>query len=288
MRLKRVFAILLTLTMLAAVSCGSKKTDIAGQAAKTGSSEQAEQTEQAQQDQEIESFEDGEINEANLRQVCQLLNQAGLSNTDIFAQWVKDTAAIDLSEESNGFTDANCRLTVMLLAGDLIKYDKLEDHYQGTYLMYDLDVLENQENYSVLKDKESLLTTMFGEMPLPESGSGDELLADALSENWKSHGIKMESDKCSIISIIFSTVEMDQAFVGHTGILIDCRDMKGIDSDYVFVEKIAFGEPFKITKVKDIDELIKIFSERPDYTVMEDEPAPVVYQNEKRIGKLHQ
>ena len=57
MRLKRVFAILLTLTMLAAVSCGSKKTDIAGQAAKTGSSEQAEQTEQAQQDQEIESFE---------------------------------------------------------------------------------------------------------------------------------------------------------------------------------------------------------------------------------------
>jgi hypothetical protein len=96
----------------------------------------------------------------------------------------------------------------------------------------------------------------------------------------------VESDKCSVISILFKAYEEEAAFVGHTGILIDCRDIKSVDSDYLFVEKIAFGDPFKIILVKDESELVKMLSERSDYTTEEGDPAPVVYKNGEIIGEL--
>ena len=47
--------------------------------------------------------------------------------------------------------------------------------------------------------------------------------------------------------------------MGHTGILIKDRD------DYLFVEKIAFEQPYQATKVKTVDELLNILSLRPEY-----------------------
>lgn len=149
-------------------------------------------------------LESGDITKENVSQVCEILNQAGLSNVDVF-----------------------------------------------------------------------------GEMAISKNG-----FAETLPENWSKHGINVESDKCSVISILFKAYEEEAAFFGHTGILIDCRDIESVDSNYLFVEKIAFGDPFKITLVKDENELVKMLSERPDYTSEEGDPAPVVYKNGERIGEL--
>ena len=216
-------------------------------------------------------LESSDITKENVSQVCEILNEAGLSNVDVFEKWVKDSA----------FTDADCRMTVMLLAGELIKYDSVEEDYNGTYLMFDMDAIENNDVYSVLKDKKQLFTTMFGEMAISKNG-----FAETLHENWSKHGINVESDKCSVISILFKAYEEEAAFVGHTGILIDCRNIESVDSNYLFVEKIAFGDPFKITLFNDENDLIGMLSERPDYTSEEGDPAPVVYKNGERIGEL--
>ena len=174
-------------------------------------------------------------------------------------------------------------MTVMLLAGDLIKYERVEDDYNGTYLMFDMDAIENNEEYSMLKEKKQLFTTMFGEVPISKNG-----FSATLSENWMQHGINMESDKCSIISILFKAYEQEEAFVGHTGILIDCKDMASVKSNYLFVEKIAFGEPFIVTLIKDEQELIAVLSARADYTIEEGDPSPMVYKNGEVIGELLQ
>ena len=231
-------------------------------------------------------LESGDITKENVSQVCEILNEAGLSNVDVFEKWVKDSAsgASEKASEMSGFTDADCRMTVMLLAGELIKYDSVEEDYNGTYLMFDMDAIENKDEYSILKEKKQLFTTMFGEMAISKNG-----FAETLPENWSKHGINVESDKCSVISILFKAYEEyeeEAAFVGHTGILIDCRDIKSVDSDYLFVEKIAFGDPFKIILVKDESELVKMLSERSDYTTEEGDPAPVVYKNGEIIGEL--
>ena len=228
-------------------------------------------------------LESGNITKENVSQVCEILNEAGLSNVDVFEKWVKDSASAALENESetSSFNDADCRMTVMLLAGELIKYDSVEQDYNGTYLMFDMDAIENKDEYSILKEKKQLFTTMFGEMAISKNG-----FAETLHENWSKHGIKIESNKCSVISILFKAYEEEAAFVGHTGILIDCRDIESVDSNFLFVEKIAFGDPFKITLVQDENELVKMLSERPDYTSEEGDPVPVVYKNGERIGEL--
>ena len=220
-------------------------------------------------------LESGDITKENISQVCEILNEAGLSNVDVFEKWVKESAsgASEKTSEVSGFNDADCRMTVMLLAGDQIKFDSVEEDYGGTYLMFDVDAIDNNDEYSVLKDKKQLFTTMFGEMAISKNG-----FAETLPENWSKHGINVESDKCSVISILFKAYEEEAAFVGHTGILIDCRNIESVDSNYLFVEKIAFGDPFKITLFK--------LSERPDYTSEEGDPAPVVYKNGEIIGEL--
>ena len=81
-------------------------------------------------------------------------------------------------------------------------------------------------------------------------------------------------------------MEKEEIFVGHTGILIDTRDVEETDAKYLFIEKLAFGDPFKVTKLNDKVDLISLFSERADYTVEKDEPAPVVYENDKILGEL--
>ena len=228
-------------------------------------------------------LESGDITKENISQVCEILNEAGLSNVDVFEKWVKESAsgASEKASEVSGFNDADCRMTVMLLAGDQIKFDSVEEDYGGTYLMFDVDAIENNDEYSVLKDKKQLFTTMFGEMAISKNG-----FAETLHENWSKHGINVESDKCSVISILFKAYEEEAAFVGHTGILIDCRNIESVDSNYLFVEKIAFGDPFKITLFNDENDLIEMLSERPDYTSEEGVPAPVVYKNGESIGEL--
>ena len=224
-----------------------------------------------------QSLADGEITKENLPIVSAALKAAGLSRVDIFEDWVKAYAdGIPEDTESSGFADPDCRMTVMLLAGDSIKYTDVEKEYKGTYLMFDMDAIENQEDYSVLKDQAKLFTTLFGEKQISK---GD--FSKALPETWKRYGITFENNKASIISIVFRTLEGNEAYVGHTGLLVRH------DNGYLFVEKIAFGEPYRVTKVENAKALIDIFSARPDYMVEADEPAPLVYENDTLLGELN-
>ena len=222
-----------------------------------------------------------DITSENVSDVAGILESAELANVDVFEKWVTDSSNISEGNDSSGFSDADCRMTVMLLAGDSISFDSVDEEYTGDYLMFDIDAIENTEEYSVLRDKEDLFTTMFGEIPFTDGG-----FADALPDKWKKHGIAFNNDKCSIISIVFKTYDRSEAYVGHTGILIDCQDIPDEDADYVFIEKIAFGDPFKVTRLDDKEDLIDLFSERADYTVEDSEPTPVVYENDTMIGEL--
>ena len=252
---KQIISVIVAFSLLFLVSCGNKT---------------------------VAQLESGDITKDNLSTVCDILKEAGLSNVDEFEKWVN--ASFDQNSEgseTSGFSDADCRMTVMLLACDSIGYKKLEEAYVGTYLMFDIDAIENQSAYGILKDNESLFTTLFGEMPIPKSG-----FKNAFTDNLDKYGIEFKGDKFSVINILFKAYEEDNAFVGHTGILIDCRDIDGVGSDYLFVEKIAFGDPYKITKINDGDELVKILSARPDYTPEDGAPNPLIYENGKIIGEI--
>ena len=223
-----------------------------------------------------------EITKENISDVSTILRAKQLSNIDVFENWVKGFH--ENSEDnlgSAGFSDADCRMTVMLLTGDLINSNSTEQEYKGTYLMFDLDAIENDETFQILRNKKDLFTTLFGEIPI-----GDRTFKEAFPNNWDKHGIKLNCEKCTIVSIVFKTYEGDAAFVGHTGVLIDCRNDSTRESDYLFVEKIAFGAPFQVTKLNKPEELIEVFSKRPDYFSEEGEQMPLVFLNNEYLGEL--
>ena len=224
-----------------------------------------------------------DITEDNVSKVCDILRGGGLSNVDEFETWVLRSQEGEGGDESGTatFADADCRMTVMLLAGDQISADSVNKTYDGDYLMFDLDIIENNPDYAMIREKQRLFETLFGEMPIP-SGHFEK----AYPANLEKHGVRFENEKSAVVSIVFKVLDREEAFVGHTGILVDCSDMPEAGARYVFVEKIAFGEPFQVTRLNNLDELMALFSSRPDYATEDGEPAPVVCVDDKVVGTL--
>ena len=100
------------------------------------------------------------------------------------------------------------------------------------------------------------------------------------SDNWKKYGFQIDSNRISLISIAIYDPDSDAMFVGHTGVLIKYSDY------YLFVEKIAFEQPYQATKVNNMDELLSILSLRPEYFGEEKEAGPFVYNNGDYVGTL--
>ena len=228
---------------------------------------------------EVGSF----ISEKDVPRVGEVLRAAGLSNVDIFETWVYEYLENkDSNFQSDAYSDADCRLTAMLLAEKQLSCKDPEE-YQGDYLMIDVDKLRNDNSFVILSDNTNDFTTMFGETPIPASG-----FKDALPQKWKKHDIKFYNDYCKIVNLVFQTMDTNEAFVGHTGILVDCRELSGVEanSNYLFVEKLAFNDAFMASELNDPSDLINLFSQRDDYKTEEGEAKPLVYLNDEFLGEL--
>ena len=217
----------------------------------------------------------GDITLSNMDDVSAVLAEHGLHNIDTFESWVELTDVGKEQFDTAGFDDADCRMTVMLLAGKDIKHDKVEKEYTGSYLMFDMDAIETGGEFSILKPEKQFFATLFGEMPIT-----DGKFENAFPDNLKKYGIRFTGSDYSVISVIFKAYEDEEAFVGHTGILIPNG------REYLFIEKIAFSDPFRVTEVKSEKDLISFLSKRSDYRVEEGEPSPLVYKDDALIGNL--
>ena len=223
------------------------------------------------------------ITEDEVSNIGDVLRAAGLSNVDLFETWVYEYLENKGNDfQSDAYSDADCRLTTMLLAEQQISC-KDAQAYQGDYLMIDVDKLKNDSSFVLLSDNINDFTTIFGEMPIPAGG-----FKDALPENWKKHDIVFNNDNCKIVNLVFQTMDTNEAFVGHTGILVDCRELSGVEvnSNYLFVEKLAFNDAFMATELNDPSDLIDIFSQRDDYKTEEGEAKPIIYLNDEFLGEL--
>lgn len=233
--------------------------------------------------------------------VCKDLDSAGASHVDTFQEWVADFAdsagknaqlqdawsdpkelkadvgsCMDGWEQNHDYSDADCRMTAFLLLDGILRAESTEENYEGTYLMFDTEAIDNVDRYSILKEKRDMFTTLYGE----KSVTDDKHPEAAFSDSWKKYGFTVDSDRISLLSIVIHDPYSDVVFVGHTGILIKYSD------SYLFVEKIAFEQPYQATKVHTMDELLSILSLRPEYFGEEGEAGPFVYNNGEYVGTL--
>ena len=169
--------------------------------------------------------------------------------------------------------DGNCRLTALLLLKNSLEYSELRKEYGGTYMMFDLDAIENSALYS--ETDPLLLCSLFGEWPTVENDH-----AATYAKNWTDSGFNINDPAVSLISIVFADVYDELTFVGHTGVLIKT------DDSLVFIEKIAFEQPYVVTKAESLEQIVDMLRARSDYQPGEGEPKPVIFENDRRIGSI--
>ena len=234
-------------------------------------------------------------------EVCKALTDAGASHVDIFQDWVADFAdsagknaklednwsdpqklkadtgkCMDGWEQNHNYSDADCRMTAFLLLDGMLTAKSTDKKYKGTYLMFDTDAIDTVDRYKIIKKKKDMFTTLYGEKKVTDNKHPETTFSDS----WEDYGFHIDSDRISLLSIVISDPDSDVVFVGHTGILIKYSDY------YLFVEKIAFEQPYQATKVRTIDELLHMLSSRPEYFGDDDEAGPFVYNNGKYLQTL--
>ena len=236
-----------------------------------------------------------------ITEICRELRSAGASHVDTFQEWVSDFAdsagkdakledtwsdpekmkadigkCMDGWEQDHDYSDTDCRMTAFLLLDGLLHADTTEDSYEGTYLMFDMEAIEDSDRYEIIKTNIDMFATLYGEKAVTDKKNPEATFSDS----WKHYGFEIDSDRISLLSIVIYDPYSEVVFVGHTGILIEYSDY------YLFVEKIAFEQPYQATKVHTMEELLNIMSLRPEYFGEEGEAGPFVYNNGEYIGTL--
>ena len=235
-------------------------------------------------------------------EVCDGLNAAGLSNVVTFNDWVLDFAGSagddaslsddwmqlgantpDLAacaagwEKHHDFSDADCRMTAMLLLDGIISAEKTDSDYNGTYLMFDIDAIENADRYEVIRKNLNLFTTLFGDRTPGENEDPSE----TFSNMWSGYGFRISNEDVSLVSIVIYDPDFNQTFTGHTGVLI-----KQAEDSYLYIEKLAFEQPYQAILVSDTDQLFKLLAGREEYYGSDGEAGPYVYLNGDYLGEL--
>ena len=97
---------------------------------------------------------------------------------------------------------------------------------------------------------------------------------------WSEYGFSIQNDRASLLNIAVYDPDFDQIFIGHSGILVET------DQGLLFVEKLAFEQPYQATKARDMEQLLNILAKRPEYFGEEGEAGPFVYRNGEYLGEL--
>ena len=238
------------------------------------------------------------INAKDKEELRKVFEENKISNIDLFFKWLddfnkeedmgcglktwdktenfiyNDANCANRFEKNHSMSDGDCRITSYALMQNLININTIENEY-GTYLMFDMDVIENNKDYEVIKERYLDFINVFNEMDVSKINKDD--YKDVFPNKLKSHDFRIEDGNVSLISVVLNDSDFDLLFIGHAGILIDLKDK------YLFIEKIAFEQPYQLSVLKSKDELITLFKNRSSYFGDNNSKGPFIYENDQLI-----
>ena len=181
-----------------------------------------------------------------------------------------DAACMERYEKNHDLMDGDCRINAYALLMNSLNFNKTFSDY-GSYLMFDIDVIDTNDDYKVLRNRKDEFITLFNEIKVDSNID----MRSLYSNKWEDHGISINNDKASLISVLFYSSDDETIFVGHAGVLIK------LDDGYLFMEKIAFEQPYQISIIKNKEDLQKIIFSRDNY--LSEELGPFIYENNKLL-----
>ena len=181
------------------------------------------------------------------------------------------------------FQGYNCRLTSFTLLRDLITFPadkKFASKEEDEVLFIDRESLHNTPKKFFTHEEENNFFTLFTEVPTTNTKDVNTHLR-VMQEAWKERGInfryKNDPTKASLISAVFHsqiTPEENTLFVGHVGVLVP------FDGKLLFIEKLAFQEPYQAIKLENRTQLSDYLMNRYDVEWEQPNAIPFIMEND--------
>ena len=181
------------------------------------------------------------------------------------------------------FQGYNCRLTSFTLLRDLITFpadEKFASKEEDEVLFIDRESLHNTPKKFFTPEEENNFFALFTEVPTTNTKDINTHL-QAMQQAWKERGInfryKNDPTKASLISAVFHsqiTPEENTLFVGHVGVLVP------FEGKLLFIEKLAFQEPYQAIKFANRAELSDYLMNRYDVEWEQPNAIPFIMEND--------
>lgn len=180
--------------------------------------------------------------------------------------------------QNGTFPGYNCRITAFGLLGDRITVAPDVPASQGEdFLFLDLETLK-QDGAVLCGESQAKFCALFAPVTAADSVKTEDQV-QALQKGWSQRGIGFAEGKARLITVIFHDRFSDDVgtlSVGHTGVLLP-----GKDGGLLFIEKVAFQEPYRLVKFRDRQALSDYLTEKYDTAWGQSTARPFVMENDR-------
>ena len=175
------------------------------------------------------------------------------------------------------FLGYNCRITAYGLFAD---YMTIATDGEMRDDIISMDLMSLEEDSSIFQDEkdENRFRTFYATIPTEET-KDIAVHVKNLRSDWEARGISFDgNEKVRLISVIFHDVwdEQNNLFIGHIGLLFPTSE-----NEMYFLEKIAFQEPYQLTRFHSRAELKDYLMIKYAIDENQSTATPFIMENDK-------
>ena len=183
-------------------------------------------------------------------------------------------------KNSSNFVGFNCRITAFTLMKDFIT-TKNSLAKSGEMLFMDMESLKNLPFKLFSETEKDKFVNLFSEIPT-KATKDVKIHVENVKNVWKERGVKFDKNsKVSMISVFFhfnDDPEENILFIGHVGILIPEDNGK-----LLFIEKLAFQQPYQVLKFNNRTELNDYLMNKYDTAWGQPVAKPFIMENDELL-----
>lgn len=176
------------------------------------------------------------------------------------------------------FVGNNCRITSYNLMKDFISIEQLNTE-NADWLLFDEMALENNPEKVFNKYEHEQFQSLYAFIPT-ENTKDIAVHVQHIKDDWKKKGVTFSDQvKTSLISVFFHDDKEEHLFIGHIGVLVPTED-----ETFIFLEKVAFQEPYQALKFENLIQLNDYLMNK--YDIAWDQPTakPIIMENDELMN----
>ena len=183
-------------------------------------------------------------------------------------------------KNSSNFVGFNCRITAFTLMKDFIT-TKNSLAKSGEMLFMDMESLKNVPFKLFSETEKDKFVNLFSEIPT-KATKDVKIHVENVKNVWKERGVKFDKNsKVSMISVFFhfnDDPEENILFIGHVGVLVLEEDGK-----LMFIEKLAFQQPYQVLRFNNRRELNDYLMNKYDTAWGQPVAKPFIMENDELL-----